>query len=58
LSFYELGFYCACVLIVPAVSNFAALINSEAMAPVVQRYCVYHIDAPGQEENATTLPTG
>nr|CAB3264243.1 protein NDRG2 [Phallusia mammillata] len=41
-----------------SVSNFAALMNSEPMAPVIQKYCIYHIDAPGQEENASALPAG
>nr|XP_026692341.1 protein NDRG2 isoform X3 [Ciona intestinalis] len=41
-----------------SVSNFGALMNSEAMEPVAHKYCVYHINAPGQEEHARTLPSG
>ncbi|XP_076811047.1 protein NDRG3-like isoform X2 [Clavelina lepadiformis] len=41
-----------------SVSNFGPLMNSESMGPVTQKYCIYHIDAPGQEENAAKLPNG
>ena len=32
--------------------------NNDAMAPIAQKYCVYHVNAPGQEEDAAPLPAG
>lgn len=37
------------------VSNFAKLFASEDMEPIRNRFCIYHIDAPGMEENAPDL---
>lgn len=37
------------------VSNFSALFGSESMQPILDRFCIYHIDAPGMEENAPDL---
>lgn len=37
------------------VSNFNTLFNSEHMEPIMNRFCVYHIDAPGMQENAADL---
>uniref|UniRef100_H2Z304 Protein NDRG3 n=1 Tax=Ciona savignyi TaxID=51511 RepID=H2Z304_CIOSA len=41
-----------------SVSNFGPLMNSDCMDPVTNKYCIYHINAPGQEEHAKTLPSG
>lgn len=37
------------------VSNFATLFASEAMEAIRNRFCIYHIDAPGMEENAPNI---
>ncbi|XP_039258444.2 protein NDRG3-like [Styela clava] len=37
------------------VSNFSSLFNSEHMESIRNRFCVYHIDAPGMQENAPDL---
>ena len=41
-----------------AVSNYGPLMNSEAMSPIAQKYCIYNINAPGQEEDSLPLPAG
>lgn len=38
------------------ISNFQALFNYPDMAEVVQNFCIFHINAPGQEEGAAILP--
>ncbi|XP_021955627.1 protein NDRG3 isoform X2 [Folsomia candida] len=38
------------------VSNYQAFFNFVDMRLLLQNFCVYHVNAPGQEENATTLP--
>jgi len=38
------------------VSNFQAFFNYVDMRLLLQNFCIYHISAPGQEENAPTLP--
>lgn len=40
------------------ISNFSTLFNSEHMLPITQRFCIYHIDAPGMQENAEDLSKG
>lgn len=40
------------------VSNFLAFFNHIDTKVLMQSFCVYHINAPGQEEDATTLPNG
>lgn len=40
------------------VSTFQAFINYPDMRTLMQSFCVYHINAPGQEEGAPTLPEG
>ncbi|CAL8135477.1 unnamed protein product [Orchesella dallaii] len=38
------------------VSNFQAFFNFVDMRILGQNFCIYHINAPGQEESAPTLP--
>ncbi|XP_054715097.1 protein NDRG3-like [Uloborus diversus] len=38
------------------VSNFLAFFNHIDTRVLMQSFCVYHINAPGQEEDSTTLP--
>lgn len=38
------------------VSNFQAFFNYIDMRALLENFCVYHINAPGQEEGAHTLP--
>ncbi len=38
------------------VSNFQAFFNFVDMKLLLQNFCVYHVNAPGQEEGAATLP--
>lgn len=40
------------------VSNFQAFVNYLDMRTLMQSFCVYHINAPGQEEGAPPLPEG
>jgi len=37
------------------ISNFQALFNYPDMAEIVQNFCIFHVNAPGQEENAQIL---
>jgi len=37
------------------ISNFQALFNYPDMAEIVQSFCIFHINAPGQEEGAQIL---
>jgi protein NDRG1 len=41
-----------------STSNFSDLLNSEAMLPYTERCCIYHINAPGQEDGARAFPVG
>jgi hypothetical protein len=38
------------------ISSFQAFFNYIDMRALLQNFCVYHVNAPGQEEGATTLP--
>jgi len=38
------------------VSNFQAFFNFVDMRLLLQNFCIYHVNAPGQEEGAATLP--
>ncbi|XP_063244988.1 protein NDRG3 isoform X2 [Bacillus rossius redtenbacheri] len=38
------------------VSSFQAFFNYIDMRALLDNFCVYHVNAPGQEEGATTLP--
>uniref|UniRef100_G3MM97 Protein NDRG3 n=1 Tax=Amblyomma maculatum TaxID=34609 RepID=G3MM97_AMBMU len=40
------------------VSNFQAFFNYTDVRDMMQNFCVYHINAPGQEEGAAPLPEG
>lgn len=40
------------------VANFQAFCNFSEMRSLLQNFCVYHVNAPGQEERAATLPEG
>ncbi|XP_076331640.1 protein NDRG3-like [Tachypleus tridentatus] len=40
------------------ISNFQAFFNYVDMRVLLQSFCVYHLNAPGQEEGAQTLPEG
>jgi hypothetical protein len=37
-------------------SNFQAFFNYIDMRALLENFCVYHVNAPGQEEGASTLP--
>lgn len=38
------------------VSSFQAFFNYVDMRALLENFCVYHVNAPGQEEGAQTLP--
>ncbi|XP_066148069.1 protein NDRG3 isoform X2 [Euwallacea fornicatus] len=38
------------------VSNFQAFFNYIDMRALIENFCIYHVNAPGQEEGAQTLP--
>ena len=38
------------------VSAFQSILNCKEMAPILQYFTIYHIDAPGQQEGAVQLP--
>jgi len=38
------------------ISNFQALFNYPDMAEIVQNFCIFHVNAPGQEDGAPILP--
>lgn len=38
------------------VSAFQSFLNCSAMAPILQYFTIYHLDAPGQQEGAVQLP--
>lgn len=38
------------------ISSFQAFFNYIDMRALLENFCVYHINAPGQEEGAQTLP--
>lgn len=38
------------------ISNFQAFFNYIDMRALLENFCVYHVNAPGQEEGAQTLP--
>lgn len=38
------------------VSSFQAFFNYIDMRILLENFCVYHVNAPGQEEGASTLP--
>lgn len=40
----------------PDISSFQAFFNYIDMRALLENFCVYHINAPGQEEGAQTLP--
>lgn len=40
------------------VANFQAFFNFSEMRAFAHNFCIYHVNAPGQEEGATTLPEG
>lgn len=50
LTFHDLG--------LNHVSNFQAFFNFSEMRNLIQNFCIYHVNAPGQEEGAPTLPEG
>ncbi|XP_050354389.1 protein NDRG3-like [Nymphalis io] len=37
-------------------ANFQAFFNFVDMRSILDQFCIYHVNAPGQEEGATTLP--
>ncbi|CAF4911765.1 unnamed protein product [Pieris macdunnoughi] len=37
-------------------ANFQAFFNFVDMRAILDQFCIYHVNAPGQEENAPTLP--
>jgi len=40
------------------VSNFQAFFNYPEMKEITNNFCVFHVNAPGQEEGAAPLPEG
>lgn len=38
------------------ISSFQAFFNYIDMRVLLENFCVYHVNAPGQEEGAPTLP--
>uniref|UniRef100_A0AAR5PA91 Protein NDRG3 n=1 Tax=Dendroctonus ponderosae TaxID=77166 RepID=A0AAR5PA91_DENPD len=38
------------------ISNFQAFFNYIDMRALIENFCIYHVNAPGQEEGAHTLP--
>lgn len=38
------------------ISSFQAFFNYIDMRVLLENFCVYHVNAPGQEEGALTLP--
>lgn len=49
ITFHDLG--------LNYLSNFQAFLNYHMMRPVAERMPVFHINAPGQEDNAEDLPS-
>ena len=48
LTYHDLG--------LTYISNFQALFNYPDMAEVMQNFCIFHVNAPGQEDGAPILP--
>ncbi|CAG9133998.1 unnamed protein product [Plutella xylostella] len=48
LTYHDLGLNYA--------ANFQAFFNFTDMRPILDKFCIYHINAPGQEEGAPPLP--
>lgn len=40
------------------VSNFQAFFNYVDVNMMMKNFCVYHLNAPGQEEGAANFPDG
>ncbi|XP_065561535.1 protein NDRG3-like isoform X3 [Artemia franciscana] len=40
------------------ITNFQAFFNYAGMEDILSVFCVYHVNAPGQEEGCQTLPEG
>ena len=38
------------------ISNFQAFFNHPELREVLEHFCVFHVNAPGQEEGALPLP--
>lgn len=55
LIFGSHPFYYINVFIADATS-FAGFFNYPSMKALLQNFCVYHVNAPGQEENAPSFP--
>ena len=54
----EMYFLITFVCILQDVANFQAFFNFSEMRSLSQNFCLYHINAPGQEEGAATVPEG
>ncbi|XP_013780116.1 protein NDRG3-like [Limulus polyphemus] len=50
ITYHDLGLDC--------VSNFQSFFNYVDMRVLLRSFCVYHINAPGQEEGAPSFPEG
>jgi len=50
ISYHDLG--------LNHVANFQAFFNFSEMRSLAQNFCIYHVNAPGQEEGAASLPEG
>lgn len=47
------------VAVVPVdVSNFQAFFNYVDVNMMMKNFCIYHLNAPGQEEGAPNFPDG
>jgi hypothetical protein len=48
LTYHDLG--------LNSVTQFHGFFNFSDMEPIMESFCAYHVNAPGQEENADQLP--
>ncbi len=44
------------MILFPDASNFQAFFNYSEMRVLLDNFSVFHVNAPGQEEGAATLP--
>jgi len=48
ITFHDLG--------LNHLSNYKNFFNGQSMSPVLSHFCIYHINAPGQEPGAAVIP--
>lgn len=66
ITYHDLGLNCKLLLLLVIFSlltktsavatNFGSFFNYPVMRALLEHFCVYHVTAPGQEENAPNLP--